>query len=309
MFRLDGKVAVITGAGGVICSVLAKDLVRYGARVALLDLNLEAAERAASDIAATLTQEAGCANPVAPTGGIADRMPGAIPVAAASGLRSPVPEGSCGEAAAFQADVLDKQSLEAAAEKIVGMFGKVDILINGAGGNHPRATTGPDLSFFDMPPDALKWVFDLNFIGSVLPSQVFGKLMAQRGEGSIVNIASMAAFRPLTKTIAYSSAKAAIVNFTEWLAVHCCKEYSANIRVNAIAPGFLLTAQNRFLMQNEDGSLTERGASVIQNTPMARFGSPDELSGAVIYLCSGAASFVTGAVLPIDGGFNVYSGV
>ncbi len=196
-----------------------------------------------------------------------------------------------------------------AASEVHKAFGKTDILINGAGGNHPKATTGPEMSFFDLPADAIKWVYDLNFIGSVLPSQVFGRIMATQGNGSIVNIASMASFRPLTRTIAYSAAKAAIVNFTQWLAVHCCQEYSSKIRVNAVAPGFLLTEQNRFLLQEKDGSLTARGTSVIQSTPMARFGTPDELSGTVIYLCSAAASFVTGIVIPVDGGFNVFAGV
>ena len=268
MFRLDGKVAVVTGAGGVICSVLAKDLARQGAKVALLDLKPEAARAVAGQLNA---------------------------------------EGF--EAMAVQADVLDRASLEQAASKVLGAFGQVDFLINGAGGNSPKATTGPDMPFFDLPADALKWVSDLNFIGSVLPSQVFGRAIAARGEGGIVNIASMASYRPLTKTIAYSSAKAAIVNFTQWLAVHCCQEYSPRIRVNAIAPGFLLTEQNRFLLQQEDGNLTHRGALVIQNTPMARFGAPDEMSGAVIFLCSDAASYVTGVVLPIDGGFNAFCGV
>ena len=268
MFFLNNKVAVVTGAGGVICSVLAKDLAKQGARVALLDLKLEAAQAVADQITA---------------------------------------EGY--EAMAAEANVLDRDSLEQAAKQIVEKFGHVDILVNGAGGNHPKATTGPDMSFFDLPVDALKWVSDLNFIGSVLPSQVFGRLIAERGEGSIINIASMASYRPLTKTIAYSSAKAAIVNFTQWFAVHCCKEYSPKIRVNAIAPGFLLTEQNRFLMQQEDGSLTPRGSLVIQNTPMDRFGTPDEMSGAVIFLCSDAASFITGVVLPVDGGFNAFGGV
>ena len=269
MFNLDNKVAVITGAGGIICSVLAKDLVRHGAKVALLDRDEKSAKEVAEEISA----------------------------------------GGLGEAIAVKVDVLDRNSLEHAAEQVLKAYGKVDILINGAGGNHPDATTGPDKLFFDLPTDALKWVSDLNFIGSVLPSQVFGKLIADQGEGSIVNIASMASYRPLTKTIAYSSAKAAIVNFTAWLSVHCCQEYSPKIRVNAIAPGFLLTNQNRFLMQQEDGSLTPRGSSVIQNTPMSRFGTPEELSGAVIYLCSEAASFVTGIVIPIDGGFNAFGGV
>ena len=269
MFSLENRVAVVTGAGGVICSVLAKDLARMGAKVALLDLNVEAAQRVADEICDTGT----------------------------------------GAAIAHKTDVLDKESLQQAYDTIMSKFGTIDILINGAGGNSPKATTSPDLDFFSLPPDAIKWVFELNFIGSVLPVQVFGKEMANKGTGSIINIASMASFRPLTRTISYAAAKAAIVNFTQWMAVHCCKEYSTKIRVNAIAPGFLLTEQNRFLMQEQDGSLTPRGTSVINSTPMARFGTPDELSGAVVFLCSEAASFITGVVLPIDGGFNVFSGV
>jgi len=268
MFRLDGKVAVITGAGGVICSTLAKDMAEMGAKVALLDLSHERAQ-----IAADVITKNG------------------------------------GDAIAVESDVLSQESIERAKDSVLEKYGKVDILVNGAGGNHPKATTGPQQSFFDLPADALKWVFDLNFLGTVLPTQVFGKLMAEQKSGSIVNIASMASYRPLTKILAYSSSKSAIVNFTEWMAVHFCQNYSPKIRVNAIAPGFLLTEQNRFLLQNEDSSLTERGASVIRSTPMERFGSPDEMSGAVIYLCSDAASFVTGIVLPLDGGFNAFSGV
>ena len=268
MFRLDGKVAVITGAGGVICSTLAKDMADAGAKIALLDLSLERAQSAADVIIK-----------------------------------------NNGEALAVETDVLSTESIERARDSVLNRFGKVDILVNGAGGNNPKATTGPEQSFFDLPADAIKWVFDLNFMGTVLPTQVFGKLMADQKSGSIVNIASMASYRPLTKILAYSSSKSAIVNYTQWMAVHFCQNYSPEIRVNAIAPGFLLTEQNRFLLQTEDGGLTERGSSVIRSTPMARFGSPDEMSGAVIYLCSEAASFVTGVVLPLDGGFNAFSGV
>ncbi len=214
-----------------------------------------------------------------------------------------------GDAVGFGVDVLNRNSLEKAAEAVMRKWGHIDILINGAGGNKSQATTGEQMSFFNMPQDALQWVFNLNLMGTILPSQVFGKYMADRKNGCILNISSMAALIPLTKTVAYSAAKAGISNFTKWLAVHMCREYSPAIRVNAIAPGFLLTQQNRFLLTKEDGTPTERGNDILRNTPMARYGNPDELCGAVIYLCSDAASFVTGIVMPIDGGFSSFSGV
>jgi len=267
-FRLDNKIAIVTGAGGVICSTLSKDLAAQGAKVALLDLAVENAQKVADEIIA-----------------------------------------AGGDAIAVKANVLEKDSLQAAAQVVKDKFGRVDILVNGAGGNHPKATTGPDKSFFNLPADAIKWVFDLNFVGTVLTTQVFGEMMVEQGEGSIVNIASMASYHPLTKTVAYSAAKAAIVNFTEWMSVHFCQEYSPKIRVNAIAPGFLLTKQNEYLMLDENKNLTARGKAVMNKTPMNRFGDPSELSGTVIYLCSDSASFVTGTVVPIDGGFNVFAGV
>ncbi len=214
-----------------------------------------------------------------------------------------------GEAIALKADVLDKASLEAARDEILARFGRVDALINGAGGNKAQATTSPDLSFFDLPQDAFKWVFDLNFIGTLLPSQVFGKLMAEQGEGVILNISSMNAFRPLTRIPAYSAAKAAVSNFTQWLAVHLAQEYTPNLRVNAIAPGFFLTEQNRFLLLDENENLTPRGQTIIDHTPAGRFGDPNDLLGAVLWLLSPASSFVTGVVIPIDGGFSAFSGV
>jgi NAD(P)-dependent dehydrogenase (short-subunit alcohol dehydrogenase family) len=186
----------------------------------------------------------------------------------------------------------------------------VDTLINAAGGNNPRATTGPDLPFFDLPPDALRFVFDLNVVGTILPSQVFGRQMAQDGKGVILNISSMNALRPLTRIPAYSAAKAGVSNFTRWLSVHMAQEYSPRIRVNAIAPGFFLTAQNRFLLNDEQtGELTERGRTIIAHTPMDRFGDPADLLGTVIWLISPASSFVTGIVVPVDGGFSAFSGV
>jgi len=269
LFGLDGKVAVVTGGGGVLCGVMSRALGRLGAKVAVLDLFEEAAQKVAAGIVA---------------------------------------QG--GEALGVQCDVLDRASLEAARDGVLGRFGRVDILINGAGGNRKRATTSPDMSFFDLPPDAVSGVFDLNFIGTLLPSQVFGKLMAEQGEGVILNISSMNAFRPLTRIPAYSAAKAAVSNFTQWLAVHVAQEYSPNIRVNALAPGFFLTEQNRFLLTDEaSGELTARGRTIIEHTPVGRFGDPEDLMGTVLWLLSPAASFVTGVVVPVDGGFSAFSGV
>jgi NAD(P)-dependent dehydrogenase (short-subunit alcohol dehydrogenase family) len=206
-------------------------------------------------------------------------------------------------------NVLDKASIEAASQKVLETFGRVDILINGAGGNKPQATTNAEQSFFDLPADALRWVFDLNLMGTVLPSQVFGKIMAEQKCGVILNISSMNAFRPLTRIAAYSAAKAGVSNFTQWLAVHMAQEYSPEIRVNAIAPGFFVGEQNRRLLLNEDGSLTSRGQTILGHTPMNRFGTPDDLIGVTMWLVSPASSFVTGIVVPIDGGFSAFSGV
>jgi NAD(P)-dependent dehydrogenase (short-subunit alcohol dehydrogenase family) len=215
-----------------------------------------------------------------------------------------------GRAAVIETDVLDPASVTRALDALVERYGRVDVLINGAGGNHPKATTNPDTKFFDLPADALRWVFDLNLIGTIIPCQVFGRRMAQEGVGNILNISSMNAFRPLTRIAAYSAAKAGVSNFTQWLAVHMAQEYSPRIRVNAIAPGFFLTDQNRFLLTDEKtGELTARGRSIISHTPMGRFGQPDDLIGAVVWLLSPASAFVTGVVIPIDGGFSAFSGV
>ncbi|HUV88520.1 MAG TPA: SDR family oxidoreductase, partial [Anaerolineae bacterium] len=215
-----------------------------------------------------------------------------------------------GEAVAVTCDVLDRASVEDARDTVLKRWGRVDILVNGAGGNKKQATTSPDLSFFDLPPDAIRWVFDLNFLGTLLPSQVFGQPMAEQGAGCILNVSSMNAFRPLTRIPAYSAAKAAVSNFTQWLAVHMAQEYSARIRVNAIAPGFFLTEQNRFLLTEETtGNLTPRGRTIIEHTPMGRFGAPEDLVGTVVWLLSPAAAFVTGVVVPVDGGFSANSGV
>lgn len=215
-----------------------------------------------------------------------------------------------GEAIVIEGDVLRKDSLEHAVEKVASEFGRIDCLVNGAGGNHPQATTRPDLSFFDIPEEALRFVFDLNLLGTILPSQVFGKRMAEQGEGVILNISSMSGFRPLTRVLSYSAAKAAVNSFTQWLAVHLAQEYSPRIRVNAIAPGFFLTEQNRFLLTDQEtGKLTARGQSIIDHTPMRRFGEPEDLLSTVLWLLSPASSFVTGVVVPVDGGFSAFGGV
>jgi NAD(P)-dependent dehydrogenase (short-subunit alcohol dehydrogenase family) len=269
LFDIKGKVIVITGAGGVLCGTMAKALGDAGAKIAVLDLIETAAKKVADEIKA-----------------------------------------NNGKAIAVKCNVLDKKTLQDAKEKIIDELGAVDVLINGAGGNKKEATTSPELSFFDLPIEATRFVFDLNFIGTLLPTQVFAKDMAERGAGIILNISSMNAFRPLTKIPAYSAAKAAVSNFTQWLAVHVCQNYSKDIRVNAIAPGFFLTEQNRFLLTEEKtGKLTERGKTIIDHTPMGRFGQPEELVGTVMWLLSDAAKFVTGIVVPIDGGFSAFSGV
>jgi NAD(P)-dependent dehydrogenase (short-subunit alcohol dehydrogenase family) len=207
-------------------------------------------------------------------------------------------------------NVLDRASIEAAAAHILEVFGPADILVNGAGGNKAEATTGETLPFFDLPPDAVQWVFNLNFLGTFLPSQVFGQQMVKQGSGVILNISSMNAFRPLTRIPAYSAAKAAISNFTQWLAVHMAQEYTTAIRVNAIAPGFFLTDQNRFLLIDaQTDELTPRGRQILDHSPLGRFGTPEDLLGVVQWLVSSAADFVTGVVIPIDGGFSAYSGV
>jgi NAD(P)-dependent dehydrogenase (short-subunit alcohol dehydrogenase family) len=215
-----------------------------------------------------------------------------------------------GAAIGVACNVLDKPSIEQAHRNVLAQFGRVDVLINGAGGNKKEATTSPEQPFFDLPAEAVRFVFDLNFLGTLLPTQVFGKAMAERGSGVILNISSMNAIRPLTKIPAYSAAKAAVSNFTQWLAVHICQNYSKQIRVNAIAPGFFLTEQNRFLLTEErTGALTPRGKTVTEHTPMGRFGQPNELIGTVLWLLSDASKFVTGITVPVDGGFSAFSGV
>jgi NAD(P)-dependent dehydrogenase (short-subunit alcohol dehydrogenase family) len=215
-----------------------------------------------------------------------------------------------GRAITVEGDVLKQDTLEKATRTVLSEFGRIDCLINGAGGNNPQATTRPDLTFFGLPEDALRYVFDLNMLGTILPCQVFGRQMAEQGDGVILNISSMTAIRPLTRVIGYSAAKAGVNNFTQWLAVHLAQQYSPRIRVNAIAPGFFIGEQNRnMLIDEKNGELTERGQSIIAHTPMGRFGEPDDLIGTVLWLLSPASAFVTGIVVPVDGGFSAFGGV
>jgi NAD(P)-dependent dehydrogenase (short-subunit alcohol dehydrogenase family) len=223
-------------------------------------------------------------------------------------LQKPMDAGP-GKYMVVYGDVLNRDVLETAAKQIVAAYGRIDILINAAGGNHPQATTTTENPFFDLPKEAFDFVFDLNIIGTILPSQIIGKIMAEQGEGVILNISSMNAFRPLTRIPAYSAAKAGVSNFTQWLAVHIAQEYSSNIRVNAIAPGFFVGNQNRALLYDDDGSLTARGQQIIDHTPMGRFGESEELLGTLLWLLSPASQFVTGIIVPVDGGFSAFSGV
>ena len=274
---LKGKVAVVTGAGGVICSMLAEALAAAGAKVALLDLNGERAEEFAKQI---------------------------------------VKDG--GVAKGYSANVLNKQSLADCHKQVLNDLGKCDILVNGAGGNNPKAQTDKEYfengdidadtkSFFDLDEGGVQFVFNLNYLGTLLPTQEFARDMVGREGCNIINISSMNAFTPLTKIPAYSAAKSAVSNFTQWLAVHFSK---AGIRVNAIAPGFFSTAQNKSLLWNADGTPTARTGKIIAATPMGRFGEVEELIGATLFLASEkAAGYITGVVLPIDGGFSAYSGV
>ena len=269
LYDFSGKTTVITGGTGVLGSEIARALVGCGSNVVLLARRIATAEE------------------------IIKQM----------GARD-------GQAIAIHSDVGDLESLQKAAAQVKEQFGGVDCLLNAAGGNKPEATTRADLRFFDIAPEALREVFDLNLMGTVLPSQVFGGMMAGKGEGVILNVSSMAADRPLTRVLAYSAAKAAVDNFTRWLAVHLAQEYSPRIRVNAVAPGFFLTRQNKSLLTDEKtGDLTARGKSIIGHTPMARFGQPEDLLGAVLWLLSPASAFVTGIVVPVDGGFSAFSGV
>ncbi|WP_026893595.1 SDR family oxidoreductase [Clostridiisalibacter paucivorans] len=276
---LNDKVVVVTGGGGVLCGEFSHALAQCGAKIAILDLNKEKAEEVAEEI-----------------------------------------NSLGGRAIGVTADVLNKESIEEARKYVNDMFGKCDILINGAGGNHPKGTTTKEylfeedidstedlITFFDLDPKGVEFVFNLNFLGTLLPTQVFSKDMIGKEGCSIINISSMNAFTPLTKIPAYSGAKAAISNFTQWLAVHLSR---VGIRVNAIAPGFFLTKQNEALLLNEDGSYTERSEKILSQTPMSRFGKTEELIGTLLWLVdNGASGFVNGTVIPVDGGFSAYSGV
>jgi len=270
LYDFAGRTVLITGGAGVLGGEIACALLGCNANVAILDRNQELAQQ------------------------VIERVPTMVK----------------GHAIRVYGDVLNLDSLQKANDTIQAEFGAVEILINAAGGNHPSAITSVDLSFFDLPVDALRYVADLNLLGTVLPCQVFGRGMTERGQGVMLNISSMNAYRPLTRIPAYSAAKAAISNFTQWLAVHMAQNYSPRIRVNAIAPGFFITKLNRFFLTDKDsGELTPRGQSVIAHTPMGRFGTPEDLLGATMWLISPAASFVTGAVIPVDGGFSAFSGV
>ncbi len=277
---LNGKVAVVTGGGGVLCGAMSKALGECGAKVAILDRKKENADAVAGEILAQ--------------GGTAIGVAG---------------------------NVLERESLDRACQEVTDKFGPADILINGAGGNHPKGTTGNEFltksdlgktaeeltTFYDLDPKGIEFVFNLNFIGTLLPTQVFSRAMAEGEGGVVINISSMNAFCPLTKIPAYSGAKAAVSNFTQWLAVHFSK---VGIRVNAIAPGFFLTDQNRSLLTNEDGSFTARAEKILSQTPMGRFGDPAELLGTLLWLVDdGAAGFVNGVTVPVDGAFAAYSGV
>lgn len=275
--NLTGKVAVVTGAGGVLCSAFSKTLARAGAKVALLDLN----DAAAEEVAAQIREEGG-------------------------------------EAKAYKCDVLNKEICYTVADTVEKEMGKCDILINGAGGNNPKATTDKEYfelgdidtdtkSFFDLDSTGVGFVFNLNFLGTLIPTQAFARQMVGREGCNIINISSMNAYTPLTKIPAYSGAKAAISNFTQWLAVHFSR---VGIRVNAIAPGFFSTKQNAALLWNPDGSPTARTGKILAATPMGRFGKSEELDGSLLFLLNNnAASFITGVVIPVDGGFSAYSGV
>ena len=275
---IQNKVAVVTGGGGVLGTEFAKELARNGAKVAILDLNIENAKKVSDAIKA---------------------------------------EG--GQALAVACNVLDKESIVLAATQVRSTFGTCDILVNGAGGNHPKGTTSKEFmspedflendetTFFDLDQEGISFVFNLNFLGTLLPSQEFAKDMKDKKEATIINISSMNAFTPLTKIPAYSGAKAAVSNFTQWLAVHMAK---MGVRVNAIAPGFFVTAQNEKLLLKDNEELTERGQKIITNTPVGRFGKPEELLGTLMWLADyEKSSFVTGTIIPVDGGFSAYSGV
>ena len=269
LFDIQGQTAVITGGSGGLGSVMARALAEAGARVAVISLHAASSVKVVENIRA---------------------------------------DG--GEAIGIACDVMDRADLERAYSKVLESFGHIDILINGAGGNSPQATTSANTSFLDLDVHAVNSVLGLNFTGTFQSCQVFGRSMVEQGHGCIVNIASMNALRPLTRIPAYSAAKAAVANFTQWLAVHMAQEYSVQIRVNAISPGFFMTEQNRFLLTNaQSGAMTPRGQTILNHTPMGRLGKPEDLIGTLLWLVSPASEFVTGVVVPVDGGFSAFSGV
>jgi NAD(P)-dependent dehydrogenase (short-subunit alcohol dehydrogenase family) len=268
LFNLDNHVAVLTGGAGVLAGEMAKGLLRSGAKVVLLDINIDLLKSRVESLRSDGTEVIG-----------------------------------------LRCDVLNKKNLEEVDAEIRDRFGRIDILINAAGGNMQNATIGVEQSIFDLQIEYFKEVTDLNLLGTVLPTLIFGKLMAEQKKGSIINISSMATQRAITRVVGYSAAKAAVENFTRWMAVELAQKFGNGIRVNAIAPGFLLTEQNRTLLTNVDQSLTPRGKTIITLTPFRRFGEPAELLGAVIFLASDASQFITGTILPVDGGFNAFSGV
>ncbi|HEY7416131.1 MAG TPA: SDR family oxidoreductase [Ktedonobacteraceae bacterium] len=269
LFDIQGQIAVITGGSGVLGRAMALGLAQAGVKVVIIGRRTETTSKAAEEIRA---------------------------------------QG--GEALGIACDVTDRAALEQVCEQVTTSLGPVDILVNAAGGNLPQATTTAERSFFDVTGQAIDDAMRLNFVGTLLACQIFGRGMAERKQGCIVNIASMAALRPLTRTVAYGAAKAAIGNFTQWLAVHLAQEYGSHIRVNAISPGFFLTEQNRTLLTNvEAGTLTPRGQTIIDHTPMGRLGAPEDLVGTLLWLVSPASAFVTGTVIPVDGGFSAFSGV
>lgn len=270
LFSVKDKVAFFTGGGGILASAISEGLGKAGAKIVLTDINEKA-------------------------------LMNQVEKLKSMGITA---EG-------FVMNALERENVKEVAEKVKNMFGKIDILLNAAGGNIPEAVTSDKVTFWDLPVESIQKVVNINlFAGAIIPSQIIGKMMVENPEGGvIINFASMSSFRPLTRVVGYSAAKAAVANFTQWLAVYVAKEFSPKVRVNAIAPGFLITNQNRYLLLNEDGTLTPRGKAVIEHTPMGRFGEPEELIGTIIWLASPASSFVTGAVIPIDGGFNAFSGV
>lgn len=269
LFSVNNKVVVVTGGSGVLCGAMARALGERGAKVVVMGRSLEKIEQVVSDI-----------------------------------------QAKQGQAIGIAADVLNREDLERAKQQILDKWGRIDVLINGAGGNQPGAVIQPHQNFFDdLNFDSFKNVFGLNLDGTVLPTQIFGAVMAAQRSGSIINISSMTAAQAVTRVVGYSTAKAAVDNFTKWLAVEVAQKFGEGIRVNAIAPGFFVTEQNRSLLTNPDGSPTERGSLVLRKTPVKRFGEAEELVGTCIWLCSDASHFVTGTTIPVDGGFSAWSGV